>query len=184
MPLETLTARALLVLLHLVPPGATYERLPGWEETAEARIVRYRSIASDIAAVAEWQCGTDILCGRSVVHALIGVAYHESSFAPDVDSGHCYRGRDGKSPRCDGGRSHSIWQLRAYGADAALYDSSRPAAAREAWRRIQRSANACRSYDFGARLAVYAGGRCDDPQMIRVSRELIASIQRAAAVRE
>jgi hypothetical protein len=184
MLIDLLTTRALVVLLHLAPADATYERLPGWEEAPEARASRYQSIAADVAAVASQSCGEDIQCGRSIVHALIGVAYHESAFAPDVDAGQCYRGHDGKSPRCDGGRSHSIWQLRASGEDAALYDSSRLAAAAEAWRRIRRSSNACRSSDRGARLAVYAGGRCNDPQMIRVSRELVAAIQRAAAVKE
>jgi hypothetical protein len=174
-------------LLSLSPPDATAEQLPGWAETAEARRDRYRSIADDVAAVVEERvttsgaCGSLETCRARAAGMLLGIARHESGFAADVDAGRCYRGRDGKGPRCDGGAAHSMWQLRSGGEEAALFDRDRRAAAREALRRAGRSIGACRALPKEEQLVAYAGGRCVTPHPVAVrrARELHAAAARA-----
>ena len=173
-PMNT-AALALGVLLTFKAPAA----LPGWHETAEARAARYASIAADVGAVVDHACrDRGPGCVRWALGVLLGVAYHESGFRPDVDAGRCYRG-PGHERDCDGGASHSLWQLRAGGEEGAVYDHDRRAAAREALRRAGRSWNACRRNPEAERLAAYAGGRCEPAEARRVSRSLWGSITRA-----
>lgn len=105
----------LALLVYAAPP----ERLaaePGWEETAEQRSARYAEIAADIAAVTYAPTAPVLYGGpRARAHTaalLVAVAVLESGLAADVDRGPCYRGRDGRGPRCDRGRSASCWQIR------------------------------------------------------------------------
>jgi len=191
MTIEILTARALAVLLFLSPVDRPRERLPGWDETNDQRLARYRSIAADVATVALAGCRGDAACARRSVHLLLGVAWHESGFAPDVDAGRCYRGRDGTNHRCDSGLAHSMWQLRpircATGPaappcdEATRYDHDRQAAAAEALHRIFGSVRACQR--VGAPrdhwLAIYAGGSCRGVLAQQRSRELHQAVARA-----
>lgn len=185
-----LMGRALAVLLFLSPIGKPHEALPGWTETDDARLHRYYAIAADVAVVADEACKGNRACAVNAVHALLGVAWHESGFAPDVDVGPCYRGLDGKGPRCDGGNAYSMWQLHPLGcaqgphagpcAEVADY-ADRRKAAREALRRMARSIRECRkaSVPRDEELAVYAGGGCKLPSAMRAARDLAAAIKRA-----
>jgi hypothetical protein len=180
-----LAALALRAMLTLSPLAAPRETLPGWDETQEARWHRYRSIADDVGAAAEQVCSARPegaardRCGRWSVAGLVGVAYHESGFAPDVDAGECYRG-GAHAGRCDGGASVSLWQIRVGGEEGALYRRDRRAAATEALRRMGRSMNACRGLPTELRLSAFAGGRCvADGIAAQRSRELWRLIERA-----
>lgn len=177
----SLAAAALAVLLALSPLAAPRETLPGWSETTEQRSVRYASIAADIAAAAEEACSDrGPGCRRWSVAVLIGVSWHESGWAPDVDSPlGCYRGNDGKGPRCDGGRASTVFQLQGSQEERALWLSDRKAAAREALRRITRSWNVCRALPAEERFAAYAGGNCTNVVGKKRARELYAAVRRA-----
>lgn len=93
-------ARTILAAMLLLSPPERHRAPPGWEETPEQARERYASIAEDIASVAR---------NRIEAGALLGVAWHESGFAADVDAGDCYLGWRG---RCDDGRAVSLWQLQ------------------------------------------------------------------------
>lgn len=179
-----LAAWALRVLLTLSPLTAPREALPGWAETPWERGVRYVAIASDVAAAADEACGSrGEGCRRWAVAVLLGVAWHESGFAADVDAGRCYRGRDGKGPRCDGGRAWGLWQMQGSGDEGKAWARDRRAGAREALRRIGRSLRACRRLPREEALSAYAGGRCEGAEAARRARELHAAVTRALAVR-
>lgn len=171
----------LATLLVISPLAAPREVLPGWAETPEQRGARYASIAADIAAAVTEACGEKgDGCERWSATLLLGLAWHESGFAPDTDSPEgCYRGRDGKGPRCDGGRAATIFQMQGTAAERALWLGDRKQAAREALRRAVRSWNACKALEPELRLSAYAGGRCDVPEAQKRSRELWAAWQRA-----
>lgn len=183
--MPTLSSLTLSALLSLSPLSAPRESLPGWEETESARAARYQSIAGDIATAATDACGErGEGCRRWAVGTLLGLAWHESNFALDTDSpGGCYRGRDGRGPRCDGGRAATIWQLQGSSEERAAWVGDRVQAAREALRRAGRSVNACRGkLPAEEALAAYAGGTCAGDTARRRARELDAAIRRAAAV--
>ncbi len=99
--MSTLSAAVLAVMLQIAPPEKA-RALPGHEETDDARRDRYASIAEDIAAT-----GGD----REGAALLLAVAFHESGFAHDVDTGRCYRG-PGYERRCDSGRAVCLVQLQ------------------------------------------------------------------------
>jgi hypothetical protein len=194
-------ARALAILLHLAPVTRAYEALPGWSETPVERLHRYYAIAADVSSVAIEVCHGNRACAMGAVTSALGIAWHESAFAPDVDLGPCYRGKDGKGPRCDGGNAHSMWQLHPLSCvtgphapknpdgtlkkcdEAVLYDTDRRAAAREAIRRIWRSKRACARAGVPPeeQLAIYAKGGCKLSGAAAISRELTAYIRKAAA---
>ena len=187
-------ARALAILLHLSPLSRTHEVLPGWEETPEQRLHRYYSIAADVSVVALEVCKGNVECAKRQVTAGLGVAWHESGFAPDVDLGPCYRGKDGKGQRCDGGNAYSMWQLRPLGcatgphappgpcAEAVAFRDRR-VAFREAIKRMGRSQKECARIfaPKDEQLAVYSGGGCKLPMAIVRSRELFGCIRKAAS---
>lgn len=112
-----LAAWILAAMVNLSPPEklAALPAFPGWEETAEARTERYVSIANDMAAVVLDPKESPLYAGpkaRGRTAALLtAVAFMESGFAPDVDKGPCYRGKDGKGVRCDSGRSACVMQV-------------------------------------------------------------------------
>lgn len=104
----------LSLLLYAAPPDRL-DAMPGWTETPAARAARYQSIAEDVAAVV-YAPGAIVLYGgpRARAHTaalLVAVAVLESGLAADVDLGPCYRGRDGRSARCDRGRARCILQV-------------------------------------------------------------------------
>lgn len=165
-----LSALALAALTGLSPHPSAHP-LPGWEETPEAHRGRLESIAADVGAVARTPVE---------VAVLVGIAWHESGFAPDVDAGRCYRERSW-SRRCDGGRAVSLWQLQDADPERReLWRSSRRAAAGEALRRAVRSIRACGA--TGPSLAMYAGGACHRGHAAAL--ELDASIRRARRLME
>lgn len=179
-----LTAIALRMILTLAPVEQPREVLPGWVESPNARMARYVVIAEDVASAAEFSCSgrkpqNKQRCEIWTTAYAVGTAKHESDFAPDVDLGECYRGKDGKSSRCDSGLSVSMWQIRVGGEEGKLYRHDRRAAAIEAIRRMNRSMNACQKLPVADRLSAYAGGRCEGATAILRSRELWALIEKA-----
>jgi hypothetical protein len=177
----TLASAILSALLALSPVEAPHESVPGWAESADQRAARYASIADDVAAAVTDACASSAeaaTCQRRAAALLVGLAWHESGFAPDVDAGDCYRGRDGRGPRCDSGRAVSLWQLQGSADERALWRDRRQAA-RRALRAAGRSLGACRRNADEERLAAYAGGRCEHPTARRRARELAAAVQRA-----
>jgi hypothetical protein len=166
-----LTAAILAALLTLAPHDR--QRPPaGWEESHPAYLARLASIAADIDAAAEHD--------REHAIKLIGVAWHESGFAADVDAGRCAHEDRG---RCDGGRAASLWQLQDRDRERLqVFRTDRREAAREALRRIERSERACAANAPGERLAAYAGGVCDLLSAKAAARSLWASVERARRV--
>ncbi len=163
-----LTSIILAALLSLAPHAR--QRPPaGWEESPEAYEARMAWIAEDIAAAAEGS--------RERAAKLLGVAWHESGFAPDVDAGLCANEARG---RCDGGRAASLWQLQDRDPVRMMrYRLDRRAAAREALRRIERSERLCGKNGPQEALAIYAGGVCDLLTVRAAARSLWASVERA-----
>lgn len=178
-----LAALALRILLALSPLFQPREELPGFRESPWERGVRYLAISLEVAGAVEEACAGREGCQRWALPALLGVAWHESGFAADVDAGTCWRGRDGRGPRCDGGKAATIFQMQGSAAERALWSSSRRQAAREALRRITRSLRACRRLPAAERLAAYASGGCAGEEPLRRARELHAAVERARAVR-
>ncbi len=156
----------ILSLLTLAVPPDRLAAQPGWEETPAAREARYLAIATDVAAVVYAPDARTLYAGprgrARTAALLVAVAVLESGLAADVDLGPCYRGRDGRSSRCDSGRAHSLWQVHS--PEVA---GDRRAAAREALRRSRGSfaMAAARGRERGwsaeevarHRLDVYAG---------------------------
>ncbi|APR88518.1 hypothetical protein A7982_13867 [Minicystis rosea] len=105
-------------MMWAAPPDrfAAAQSYPGWEETAEARSARYRSIAEDLQAVAYDPAERPLFAGKRgrarTAALLLALALKESGLAPDTDRGPCYRGRDGRNARCDSGRSACMLQIR------------------------------------------------------------------------
>src|SRR5512139_1111558 len=89
--------------------------MPGHEETDDAKRARLTSIAEDAAAVALDPDVRPLFAGplgrEATAAAILAVAYHESGFAADVDSGRCYRVGAFKS-RCDHGRAVCLMQIQ------------------------------------------------------------------------
>ena len=156
----------LSLLLYAVPPERV-AAAPGWEQTPAARAARYEAIAADVAAVVYAPDAIVLYAGpRARAHTaalLVAVAVLESGLAADVDRGPCYRGRDGRGPRCDRGRAFGLWQVHA-----PEVEGDRRAAARAALRLMRSSLGwaAARGREVGwdaatvaaHRLDVYAGG--------------------------
>lgn len=147
----------LSLLLAVCPPGKQPLR-----ESAEAGELRYQSIAADVEAVAMDESEAPLFGGplgreRTEV-LLLAVAYMESGFRSDVDSG---------ATRGDSGRSCTLWQLQKGQRGCAPFVADRRLAAREALHAMRRSAGACRgnayhAFGFGVNdmLRVYASGNC------------------------
>ena len=174
------------VLLALAPPDryAAAQQFPGWSETPAQRTDRYRAIAADLAAVlAEGgRLFTGPAAERQTAALILAVAHHESGFAPDVDIGPCYRGRDGRSLRCDAGRAACILQVRAANDDEkrALF-ADRRRCFREGLRILRRSLGACSTLEPAYRLAAYASGSCRGGR--KESKEITALAQRIESMK-
>jgi len=164
---------------------------PGWEETVEERTARYRDIASDLYDTVydpEFVPLYGGEKGRALTAALtLAVAFHESGFSKDVDIGPCYRGKDGKSTRCDSGRAYCMMQIQTVYSDNTT---------REGWKgqelfddrkkcftaginALRRSIRSCRSKGPDFQFAVYASGTCD--RGLKGSKELQALNRRFVA---
>ncbi len=180
--MSPLANAAFAILLALSPLSARREALPGWAETADARAWRYASIAADVATAVEDACAGRAGCERWALPLVLGIAWHESGFAADTESPDgCYRGHDGRGPRCDGGRAATMFQMQGSREERALWLGDRVAATREALRRALRSWSACRALPVDARLSAYAGGRCSsEGRAAAASRELWRAREQAA----
>ncbi len=165
------SAPILAILIALAPPARVHAA-PGWQEAPAAYTTRLGAIAEDIAAVST---------NRIDAAALVGVAWHESGFAADVDAGECYHAE--VTGRCDGGRAASLWQLQTANPDMhEVFRTTRRAAAFEALARIHRSRTACRANVPTERLAAYAGGVCDLLAAKAAARGLDAAVRKALAL--
>ncbi len=153
------------VMLAFAPPDryAPLQALPGWDETPAQRTERYRSIAADLDAViaAEEPLFRGPSGRRRTAALLLAVAPHESGFAPDVDRGPCYRGRDGRSLRCDSGRAACLLQVRGSPEARRELFADRQRCFREGMALLRRSLGTCNQLPVEHRLAAYASGSCD-----------------------
>lgn len=178
----TVAVAWILSLLVLALPPDRVQTMPGWEETPAAREARYLAIATDVAAVAYAPTAPVLYAGpRARAHTaalLVAVAVLESGLAADVDAGPCYRGRDGRSTRCDSGRAFGLWQVHA--PEVA---GDRRAAARAALRLLRSSFAAAtgeRDHPWSPeerlthRLDLYAGGHLRAAHRLGMARLALA----------
>ncbi|HZU82490.1 MAG TPA: hypothetical protein VE987_06225 [Polyangiaceae bacterium] len=111
--LKALTAYLLTAMLAWMPTKNQKAR-----ETADAALARYQSIASDVATVALDPAEPPLFKGADgrtkTALVLLSVAWWESAFRPDVDSGNC------KPPECDNGHAFTLWQLHP--EDGFIFD--------------------------------------------------------------
>lgn len=181
--MSTLADWVLLAALHFAPIE-TRPRFAGFEETQEEAFGRYLGIARDIAAAAEEHEGTDNEKRRRAA-LLLAVAVGESGLSRDVDEGPCYR-VGGWKARCDGGTSHTLWQLktavvegRAVSARELRGLDKRGEAAKAALRALRGSLGACRKLEPADRLSMYGAGSCKPG--LRSVRARWALFERVAA---
>lgn len=172
---EKLAALILSWLIQVAPPArfALIPTYPEAVETVEERHARYVDISQDIAEVvsAEFPDRGPSAARRRAAALLVGIAWHESGFARDVDVGPCAPGRL-KKGGCDSGRAKGLWQIQAYEVP------TRQDGARLALRLAKRSFTACKKLPVQAQLAAYAAGNCASKAGQMRSAELWAMIQR------
>ena len=191
--MELFFAWAFALMTLAAPPEriAAMPAYPGWEETAEEREARYREIAEAAVRVAFAPDEQPLFGGPSgrakTAAALLAVAFHESGFAKDVDLGPCYRGRDGRSTRCDSGRSACMMQVQVghRGKTTRGYTQGDLFADREKCFQtgldiLRASERACRRAKTPPehRWAAYAGGGCYSTAAKRGSAELVRFAER------
>jgi len=160
----------LMTFLSPVERAVTVPTWPGWQETVEERSQRYEAIAEALYEVAFDPIEPSLFGGgrgrsRTAVF-LLAVAYHESGFVKDVDEGPCYRGKDGKNGRCDGGLAACMMQLRV-GAGTTIEGwtkeelfADRTKCFRSGLRAMRKSFRACEHLEEDYKLNVYASGTC------------------------
>jgi hypothetical protein len=111
--LKALTAYLVTAMMSWMPV-----RNHQFRERPEATAARYESIAADVAAIVLDPSEPPIFQGDDgrVKTALLvsSVAFWESAFRVDVDSGTC------KPPECDNGHAYSLWQLHP--EDGFIFD--------------------------------------------------------------
>ncbi len=196
--MNIITAWLLAIMVHLAPPErlAAAPQFSGWEETAVEKQDRYMNIAKDIYEVS-FDPGEHPLFsgahGRSRTAALLlSLAFMEGGFARDVDKGPCYRGRDGKFARCDGGRSACLLQIQiGQGATQEGWFQGdlfgdRKKCFRAGLRIVRRSFKACHGRGPDALLNVYASGTCsrgekEGKARLELARRLFAAEHPAEA---
>ncbi len=142
----TLADAVLTVMLALSPPER-WTALPGHEEAPAARLERYGAIARDIAAEGRDEAGAGLL---------LAVAWHESGFAHDVDTGRCYRG-PGWEGRCDSGRAVCLTQLQLPRREREAARTDRRTCLRLGLEGIRRSLATCRTSIPAHRFAGLSG---------------------------
>jgi hypothetical protein len=174
-------------MVQAAPPEviAAKPQLPLHEETAEQKVARYTDIAEDLYMVLYDPKTVPLFSGakgRAATAVLVlGIAYHESGFAHDVDRGPCFRGIDrghDYHTRCDGGVAACMLQIEV--GDGTTREgwsrnelfADRQKCIRAGLSIMRRSFNACKAYPLEQRLSVYAQGSCASPMGIRRSREL------------
>jgi hypothetical protein len=171
------------LMVHAAPPErlAAAPQLPGHAESAEQKLERYTSIATDLYQVVYDPKLRPIFGGkkgRAETAALVlGVAFHEGGFAHDVDVGPCYRGK-GFERRCDGGLAVCLMQLEIgagmtrEGWTQADLLADRKKCFLSGLSAIRRSMTACSKGKPDHRLAAYAQGGCDSIIGMKKSAEL------------
>jgi hypothetical protein len=167
----------LLALMTTFSPPERASRehaFPGWAETPEQRVERYRGIASAVRDVVYDPSERPVFGGpkgRAKTGALLlAIAWHESGYARDVDLGPCWRGRQNDGQRCDFGRAHCLMQIHA--RDGATEEgwtpdelkADRSKCFRAGLHLVQKSFAACKSNKMQHRLAAFASGRCSAGQ--------------------
>lgn len=184
---------AILAALITLSPPEKLPQFPGHEESPAAALIRYGSIAEDVAFVVTEDCAgqaTDAdkkRCQRRDTAELLGTARHETDFARDTDhDGRCFvghwRGWDYKR-RCDGNNSVSMWQMQNGTAlEKASWRASRREAARAALKMIHQSRRFCRKHGNEGAYAAYADGDCESYMGLMRSRELWGSVWKAEKV--
>ena len=156
--MKNLVAWAVALMLAKAPLSiADAPAFPGWSETQAQRLERYHGIAEAAVAV-----GRD----RRTVAKLLAVSFHESGWARDVDLGPaCYRGKDGKSTRCDSGRAACMMQVRVdvhKQWTAAELFGDRAKCFTAGLEILEKSERACVSLGPDFAFDSYAGGFCID----------------------
>jgi hypothetical protein len=148
-----------------------HNQYPGHTETVEQINARYLAIATDVATVAYDPAEKPLYAGAfgraRTMTTLLAVAFHESGFAHDVDVGPCYRGKDGKGSRCDGGRSACMLQrlvgtgTTPEGWTQADLFADRQKCFRSGLHRIASSFRQCGKLGPDYVFDGYAGGLCE-----------------------
>ena len=166
------------ILAHAKPETVSQYAAPGHAETVDEVRARFASIASDAAVVAhEKPLYAGARGDERTVATLLALAFHESGYAHDVDVGPCYRGRDGKSLRCDSGRAACSLQVRTdvhREHTAAELFADRKLCFREGLRVLRSSMATCARSAPTDLFAAYAGGSCSAPLAVKRGRELRA----------
>jgi len=188
----------LALMVQAAPPprlAAAYQ-LPGHEETEADKLARYESFASDLYEVVYDPSVKPLFGGKKgralTAATILGVAYHESGFAHDVDKGPCYRGKNGRDTRCDGGMSACVMQIKigagttirgAHGIEgltqAELF-GDRKLCFKVGMHMLRRSITSCTKRGPDERLNAYASGRCDDganrsKEILNIVRKFLAN---------
>lgn len=140
------------------------------DESRDERAARFDDIARDVALTVQ-EDGGGHGAQRRAAALLVGIAWHESGFARDVDLGPCDPARV-RAGGCDSGRAKGLWQIQAYEVP------TRKDGARLALRLARRSLTACRALSVPERLAAYAGGTCESLGGRARSRELWGVVRR------
>lgn len=139
-------------------------------ESEDDRRARFHEIAFDVSDIAAEDSDHPAVQRRAAA-LLVGIAWHESGFALDVDVGPCASARL-QVGGCDSGRAKGLWQIQGYDVP------TRRDGARLALRLARRSLSACRKLPVPERLAAYAGGTCESLGGRKRSCELWAVVRR------
>lgn len=189
--MSTAVVAALVAALETIAPSARLAALPawpGWAETAEERHERYEGIAAAAWAVANDPEERPVFAGargrERTASLLLGIAWLESGFARDVDLGPCYRGRDGRGPRCDSGRSACLMQIQIGGGvtregwnNSELF-SDRERCFRAGLHLVRKSFAACARSGIGHELDAFTDGACGSLVAAARSRPRLAAGRR------
>lgn len=177
--MTNLAAYALGLMLAKAPLSiADAPAYPGWSETQEQRLERYKGIAEAAAEVGKT---------KAVAAELLALSLHESGWSRDVDLGLCYRGKDGKSTRCDSGRAACLMQVRTdvhreYKAEELFADRKKCFAAGLAV--LNRHKRQCAKLSPDHAYDGYASGSCLDGMSLssvharKTSLELFAMVKK------
>lgn len=160
-------AQAIMLAALEFAPIELRPEFPGYVETRAEALDRYWSIAQDIAAAAqETPAKPGGISDEDEAALLLALAIGESGLSLDVDRGPCYR--KGKwAARCDGGTSHTIWQLKTVRFDGSVrsgkeLQANRALAARVALWLARGSLGQCRKLEPRDRLSAYGAGYCKE----------------------
>lgn len=177
-------AYVLALILRASPVDQVWP-MPGWSETADARRLRYASIAEDIAAVVWDKNRTPLFAGtdarKRTAALIVSIGRYESNFDKDVDIGPCYRGAKGATKtRCDSGRSAcilQIWTGSAEGTTAEGWTQKEVFADRRkcitsGMNALQKSFTTCTAE--GTQINLYASGSCASGHAVTGSRMFYA----------